>query len=238
MTRQISGYGWAQVIPGFTVINFKTHLNANPTPILGNPLDAVIYESHELFMVLLVTCYSEGEQLMHTTVESLVDTNFSDDKKLLFIVTDGIITGSGNNMLTPDICLSMLMVDPAFDDPKPQSYISVAAGYKRHNCSKVYLGHFIYKDHQGPILIIFKCGNAAEEGKPKVGNCSKCDSQLILMNFFSCVLYNEMLMVDADKKSMFGGVMCLLSCFCMYLLKDPKGDVEWVPIITKPEIIQ
>ncbi|KAI0224970.1 hypothetical protein L0F63_005457 [Massospora cicadina] len=390
---QIAGYGWAQVIPGFT-----TYLNANPTPIPGDPLDAVIRatasrgscdatrlfhrdvrllatipcltqkygagrlaksavgcfgvdffmalslvvilgiiairfamafifhwfisdqlakwpkgkakavarsvavkevpwmvtggqtvsdDSHELFTVLLVTCYSEGEL---------------DDKKLLFIVADGIITGSGNDMSTPNICLSMLEVDPAFDDPEPQSYIAVAAGHKRHNRAKVYPGHFIYKDHRVPTLVIIKCGNAVEEGKPKAGNCGKHDSQLILMNFFSRIQhlmgvtadhFEMVLMVDADTKvypdslklltyclindplimglcgetkiankrdswvmgiqvfeyyishhlgkgfeSMFGGVTCLPGCFCMYRLKAPKGDGEWVPIITKLEIIQ
>src|SRR5437773_12395154 len=38
-------------------------------------------------------------------------------------------------------------------------------------------------------------------------------------------------------ESVFGGVTCLPGCFCMYRLKSRK-DNDWVPIITKPEIIQ
>lgn len=39
-------------------------------------------------------------------------------------------------------------------------------------------------------------------------------------------------------ESVFGGVTCLPGCFCMYRLKARKGDGDWVPIITKPEIVQ
>lgn len=169
------------------------------------------------------------------------------------------------------------------------------------------------------MILIVKCGNPDEQGKPKPGNRGKRDSQLILMNFFSRVTYNDrmtpldydlfqkitylmgvtpdyfelVLMVDADTKvyssslrllvncmvndnlimglcgetkiankrdswvtaiqvyeyfishhlakgfeSVFGGVTCLPGCFSMYRLKARKGDGDWVPIITKPEIVQ
>ncbi|CAG8760461.1 17681_t:CDS:2, partial [Racocetra fulgida] len=39
-------------------------------------------------------------------------------------------------------------------------------------------------------------------------------------------------------ESVFGGVTCLPGCFCMYRLKARKGENDWVPIITKPEIVQ
>jgi chitin synthase len=38
-------------------------------------------------------------------------------------------------------------------------------------------------------------------------------------------------------ESVFGGVTCLPGCFCMYRLKSRK-DNDWVPIITKPEIVR
>ncbi|KAF9087026.1 hypothetical protein BGX23_008410 [Mortierella sp. AD031] len=274
---------------------------------------------HELHTILLVTCYSEGESSLRTTIESLAATEYPDNKKLLFIICDGIITGSGNDRSTPDICASLMELDPAFDsEPTPQSYIAVAAGSKQHNRAKVYAGHFKWKNKRVPTLLIVKCGNEEEHEKPKAGNRGKRDSQLILMNFFSRVTYNDrmtpldyelfrkiqhlmqatpdkfeiVLMVDADTKvypsslrllmncinndplimglcgetkiankrqswvtaiqvfeyyishhlgkgfeSVFGGVTCLPGCFCMYRLKARKGD-DWVPIITKPEIVQ
>ncbi|KAI1300371.1 hypothetical protein EDD11_006236 [Mortierella claussenii] len=273
----------------------------------------------ELHTVLLVTCYSEGESSLRTTIESLAATEYPDNKKLLFIICDGIITGSGNDRSTPEICSSLMELDPAFDsDPTPQSYIAVAAGSKQHNRAKVYAGYFPWKNRRVPTVLIVKCGNEAEHDKPKAGNRGKRDSQLILMNFFSRVTYNDrmtpldyelfrkiqhlmqvapdkfeiVLMVDADTKvypsslrllmncmnndplimglcgetkiankrqswvtaiqvfeyyishhlgkgfeSVFGGVTCLPGCFCMYRLKARKGD-DWVPIITKPEIVQ
>ncbi|KAF9281270.1 hypothetical protein BGZ68_006739 [Mortierella alpina] len=273
----------------------------------------------ELYTVLLVTCYSEGESSLRTTIESLAATEYPDNKKLLFIICDGIITGSGNDRSTPDICSSLMELDPAFDsEPTPQSYIAVAAGNKQHNRCKVYAGYFRWKNKRVPTVLIVKCGNEEEMDKPKAGNRGKRDSQLILMNFFSRVTYNDrmtpldyelfrkiqhlmqatpdkfeiVLMVDADTKvypsslrlllncvnndplimglcgetkiankrqswvtaiqvfeyyishhlgkgfeSVFGGVTCLPGCFCMYRLKARKGD-DWVPIITKPEIVQ
>lgn len=41
------------------------------------------------------------------------------------------------------------------------------------------------------MITIVKCGNPTEDGKPKAGNRGKRDSQLILMNFFSRVTYND-----------------------------------------------
>jgi chitin synthase len=43
-----------------------------------------------------------------------------------------------------------------------------------------------------PTVIIVKCGTEAEaRTDKKPGNRGKRDSQLILMNFFSCVTYND-----------------------------------------------
>ncbi|RKP40394.1 chitin synthase-domain-containing protein, partial [Dimargaris cristalligena] len=275
--------------------------------------------SDELFTLLLVTCYSEGEDSIRTTVESLASTDYSDSRKLLFIIADGMITGSGNDRSTPEICVDLIEVDPLFADPQPCSYIAIADGGKQLNMAKVYAGHYPYKNRRIPTVVVVKCGGPAEQDKPKAGNRGKRDSQIILMNFFSRVIYNDrmtpldydlfrkvhhlmgvtpdlfeiVLMVDADTKvypdslrllvncmnndplimglcgetkiankreswvtwiqvyeyyishhlgkafeSVFGGVTCLPGCFCMYRLKAPKGESDWVPIITKPEIIQ
>ncbi|CAG8675131.1 4681_t:CDS:2, partial [Acaulospora morrowiae] len=274
---------------------------------------------NDLYTVLLVTCYSEGEEGLRTTCESMAATDYPDDRKLLFLICDGIITGSGNEKSTPDICIDLIEIDDKFKDPNPQSYIAVAPGIKQHNRAKVYAGHFCHEGHRVPTIIVVKCGNPSEEDKPKPGNRGKRDSQLILMNFFYRVTYNDrmtqldydlfqkthhlmgvtpdyfelVLMVDADTKvypdslrllvncmcndqlimglcgetkiankrdswvtaiqvfeyyishhlgkgfeSVFGGVTCLPGCFCMYRLKARKGDDDWVPIITKPEIVQ
>ncbi|KAF7720825.1 hypothetical protein EC973_005992 [Apophysomyces ossiformis] len=275
---------------------------------------------NDLYTVMLITCYSENTEGIRATVESLSATDYPDDRKLLFLIADGIITGSGETMSTPDMCLSLVTFEnEAMKNPEPKSYIAVANGAKQHNCAKVYAGHYVCKGHKVPMILVVKCGNPDEQDKPKAGNRGKRDSQLILMNFFSRVTYNDrmtpldyelfqkvhylmgvtpdyfelVLMVDADTKvyqsslrllvncmvndnlimglcgetkiankrdswvtaiqvyeyfishhlakgfeAVFGGVTCLPGCFCMYRLKARKGDGDWVPIITKPEIVQ
>ncbi|RIA80400.1 Glycosyltransferase Family 2 protein [Glomus cerebriforme] len=274
---------------------------------------------NNLYTVLLVTCYSEDEAGLRCTCESMAATDYPNDRKMLFLICDGIITGSGNDKSTPDICISLMEISPEFKDPQPMSYVAIADGAKRHNMAKVYAGYFPWKDEQVPMICVVKCGTPEEQGKPKPGNRGKRDSQLILMNFFSRITYNDrmspldydlfrkthhlmgvtpdffeiVLMVDADTKvypdslkllincmcndplimglcgetriankrdswvtaiqvfeyyishhlgkgfeSVFGGVTCLPGCFCMYRLKARKGEEDWVPIITKPEIVQ
>lgn len=97
---------------------------------------------NDLFTVLLITCYSEGEVGIRTTCDSMAGTDYPDDRKLLFLVCDGIITGSGNEKSTPDICVSLMEIEQDFNDPTPQGYIAVAAGKKRFNMAKVYAGYF------------------------------------------------------------------------------------------------
>ena len=142
----------------------------------------------ELFCVCLVTCYSEGEEGIRTTLDSIAGTSYADERKLLFVVCDGMITGSGEKKSTPDICVGMIDADPRFGNPAPMSYLAVAAGRKAHNQAMVYAGHYLHaKGHRTPIIVIVKCGTPDEVNDAKPGNRGKRDSQLILMNFFSCV---------------------------------------------------
>ncbi|CAO3610457.1 unnamed protein product [Cunninghamella echinulata] len=296
--------------------------NNNNNNVNRPPSNYSVQVGNDLYTVMLITCYSENTEGIRATVESLSRTSYPDDRKLLFLIADGLITGSGETMSTPDMCLSLISFDPNRPDlqyPEPQPYIAVANGGKMYNCAKVYAGHYICKGHKVPMVLIVKCGNPSEKDKPKPGNRGKRDSQLILMNFFSRVTYNDrmtpldydlfqkitylmgvtpdyfelVLMVDADTKvyssslrllvncmmndnlimglcgetkiankrdswvtaiqvyeyfishhlakgfeSVFGGVTCLPGCFSMYRLKARKGDGDWVPIITKPEIVQ
>ncbi|KAJ1801793.1 hypothetical protein LPJ56_006365, partial [Coemansia sp. RSA 2599] len=111
-------------------------------------------EDDELYTIMLVTCYSEGEDSIRGTCDSLCGTDFSDSHKLLFIVADGIIKGSGNDQSTPDICLGLIEQDESFRDPEPCSYLAVAAGSKQHNMAKVYCGHYRVGNHRTPCLVV------------------------------------------------------------------------------------
>lgn len=146
----------------------------------------------ELFTVCLVTCYSEGYDGIKTTLDSISGTTYSDARKLLFVVCDGMITGSGEKMSTPDMVVSMIERDPRFGDPQPMSYVAIADGAKAHNQAMVYAGHYtLVPGHRTPIIVVVKCGAPAEATEPKPGNRGKRDSQMILMNFFGHVTYND-----------------------------------------------
>lgn len=164
----------------------------------------------ELFAVCLVTCYSEGEESMRSTLDAISQTTYSDQRKLIFVVADGMITGAGEKRSTPDICVSLLEADPRFGNPAPMSYLAVGSGAKRENRAMVYAGHYstffdesftrynltsfvctACAGRRTPTLIIVKCGTENESTDKKPGNRGKRDSQLILMNFFSRVTYND-----------------------------------------------
>lgn len=148
----------------------------------------------------LVTCYSEDEEGLRTTLDSLATTSYPNSHKLIVVICDGIVKGSGNDMSTPDIMLGMMtdfIIQP--EEVKPYSYVAVAQGSKRHNMAKVYSGFYKYNDstvpvdmqQRIPVLTIVKCGTDAEASAPKPGNRGKRDSQIILMSFLQKVMFDE-----------------------------------------------
>lgn len=154
---------------------------------------------------MVVTCYSEGEEGLRTTLDSLANTDYPSSHKMLLVICDGIITGSGNGSSTPEIVLSMMKDDIVpRDQVQPSSYVAIADGMKRHNMAKVYAGFYSYntsteiseltpEDQQQrvPMIVIVKCGTEAEATDKKPGNRGKRDSQVILMNTMQKVYYGE-----------------------------------------------
>ncbi|WWC91990.1 uncharacterized protein L201_006944 [Kwoniella dendrophila CBS 6074] len=158
----------------------------------SEPLISLAKIGAELFTVCLVTCYSEGEDSVKGTIDSIASTNYSDSRKLIWVVCDGMITGHGEKQSTPDICVGLIDADPRFGNPMPMGYIAIGSGAKRENRAMVYAGHYVSKNgHRTPTIIIVKCGMPSEARDKKPGNRGKRDSQLILMNFFSRVTYND-----------------------------------------------
>ena len=75
--------------------------------------------------------------------------------------------------------------------PEAFSYVAIADGEKRHNMARIYGGHFCSKGHRVPAVIVVKCGTPNEATQPKPGNRGKRDSQILLMNFLSKVLFGD-----------------------------------------------
>ncbi|KAJ1552492.1 Chitin synthase, class 3, partial [Cladochytrium tenue] len=100
------------------------------------------------------------------------------------------------------------------------------------------------KEGRVPMLLIVKCGNDEEQGSAKPGNRGKRDSQIILMNFLSKVIFDDrmtelefdiffklftitgvnpekyecVLMIDADTRIYPDSITHMVSC----LLKDDR----------------
>ncbi|KIK31746.1 glycosyltransferase family 2 protein [Suillus luteus UH-Slu-Lm8-n1] len=60
-------------------------------------------EMQDKFILCQIPCYTEGEDSLRRTLDSLASLNYDDKRKLLFIICDGNIIGSGNDCTTPRI---------------------------------------------------------------------------------------------------------------------------------------
>ncbi|KAJ3300023.1 Chitin synthase, class 3 [Borealophlyctis nickersoniae] len=167
-----------------TKSRFSATIREFATP---NSLD----RERDMYAILLVTCYSEGKDGIRTTLDSLALTDYPDDKKLLFVVADGLITGTGNEKSTPDIIRDMIVEDPELPAPEPKSYVAIADGTKQHNRAKVHAGTYHVEGRSVPIILVAKCGTDAEADSKKPGNRGKRDSQLVVMNFLSRVMFDD-----------------------------------------------
>ena len=197
----------------------------------------------ELYTIMLVTCYSESQEEIRSTFDSLALTDYNEDYKLLFVVADGIVTGANNSNTTPEIILSMLERDPNWPDPIAFPYVAVASGSRQLNYAKVYVAWYNHKGRSVPTILVVKTGNPGEINSPKPGNRGKRDSQIILMRFFEHVTFNErlspleydlfqkihylmgvtpdkfeiVLMVDADTKVASDSLARMVAC----MVRDP-----------------
>ncbi|KAK1215120.1 hypothetical protein PQX77_022292 [Marasmius sp. AFHP31] len=112
---------------------------------------------------------------------------YDDKRKLLVVICDGMIVGSGNDRPTPRIVLDILGADPSLD-PEPLSFVSLGEGAKQHNMGKVYSGLYECYGHVVPYLVVVKIGKPNERSRP--GNRGKRDSQIVVMHFLNKVHFN------------------------------------------------
>ena len=159
-------------------------------------------EMLDKFVLCQVPCYTEGEESLRRTIDSLAALNYDDKRKLMFIICDGNIIGTGNDRTTPRIVLDLLGVDPHLD-PEPLLFKSVGEGSKALNYGKIYSGLYEFEGHVVPYVLALRCiprctlicfvryivvvkvGKPTERSKP--GNRGKRDSQMVLMRFLNKV---------------------------------------------------
>jgi chitin synthase len=148
-------------------------------------------ENHDKFIICQVPCYTESEESLRRTIDSLARLKYDDKRKLLMVICDGNIKGFGNEKPTPAIVLDILGVDPNLD-PEPLSFQSLGEGSKQHNMGKVYAGLYECAGHVVPYMVVVKVGKPTE--RPKPGNRGKRDSQMVLMHFL-----NKVSLVSSSK---------------------------------------
>lgn len=101
------------------------------------------------FVICQVPCYTEGEESLKRTIDSLSVLNYDDKRKLIFLICDGNIVGTGNNQPTPRIVLDILGVDPSLN-PEPLRFKSIGEGSKQLNYAQVYSGLYEHEGHVVP----------------------------------------------------------------------------------------
>jgi chitin synthase len=192
-------------------------------------------EEHDKFVICQVPCYTEDEESLLRTIKSLSILRYDDKRKLLFIIADGMIIGSGNDRPTPRIVLDLLGVDPSVD-PEAFAFQSIGEGNKQYNMAKIYSGLYECQGRSVPFIVVVKVGAPSERSRP--GNRGKRDSQMILMRFLSKVhsnspmspmelelyhqikniigvnpsFYEYVLMVDADTQVVPDSLNRMVSC--------------------------
>lgn len=180
---------------------------------------------HDKFVICQVPCYTEGDEEIRKTVNSIAAMRYDDKRKLLLIICDGMIVGSGNDRPTPRIVLDVLGANPNVD-PEPLSYLSLGEGSKQHNMAKIYSGLYEHLGHVVPYIVVAKCGTSAERGRP--GNRGKRDSQLVLMRFFNKVHFGlPMTPMELEMYHQIKNVIGVNPSFYEYLLQvDADTEVD------------
>ncbi|RKF59676.1 Chitin synthase 8 [Erysiphe neolycopersici] len=175
------------------------------------------------FVICQVPAYTEGEDSLRKALDSLTALQYDNKRKLICVICDGMIVGSGNDRPTPKIVLDILGVDPKIDPPA-LPFKSVGESSDQLNYGKVYSGLYEYEGNVVPYIVIVKVGKESEQSKSKPGNRGKRDSQILLLSFLNRVhnrspmnplelemfhqinniigvdpeLYEYLLMIDAD----------------------------------------
>ncbi|KZV80788.1 glycosyltransferase family 2 protein [Exidia glandulosa HHB12029] len=144
-------------------------------------------ELQDKFIICQVPCYTEGEDSLRRTIDSLAALKYDDKRKLMFLICDGNIIGSGNDRPTPRIALDILGVDPSLD-PEPLLFRSIGEGSKQLNYGKVYSGLYEFEGHVVPYVVVVKVGKPSERSRP--GNRGKRDSQVLMMHYLNRVHFD------------------------------------------------
>lgn len=132
----------------------------------------------------MVPCYNEGDKELRKTIDSVMDSSYPDDNKVLLVICDGNITGKGERRSTPETLSRLLGYSVSESD---RSFKCTSIGALTDNEAKIYYGRYRDCGREMNYIVIVKTGIPGEKGNSRAGNRGKRDSQLLftgLLNRF------------------------------------------------------
>lgn len=96
---------------------------------LARKLRSFSEEDSRSYVMVMVPCYNEGLDVLKKTIDSVCESDYTDENKVLCVVTDGIIKGKGESHVsvetsgTFNVCLVML------DVSKTHVFLSLTSYY-------------------------------------------------------------------------------------------------------------
>eukprot|EP00984_Skeletonema_dohrnii_P021803 scaffold10974_cov207-Skeletonema_dohrnii-CCMP3373.AAC.8 len=141
-------------------------------------------------VIVMVPCYNEGGSELIKTIDSVLGTTYPEENKVVFIIADGVVTGAGQDMSTPEHLAEILgfEMDPGNDE----EYDYDSIGLLTSNKARVYHGYYEVEDKCLKYLVVVKSGLPMEQAaSAKPGNRGKRDSQLVIMGYFNRIYHGR-----------------------------------------------
>jgi chitin synthase len=190
---QLSNYillGFTSVLVTIIVFKFLSALSCG---------SGKVPEESEKYVIIQIPCYTENYESLSNTLEAIANLDYQSEKYLMFIVVDGIVTGSGNDKPTHLVLFEALGIDDMSKRPQFM-YESLGEGEDQLNRGRVYTGLYLKNGKEIPFVVVVKVGREDEIVKP--GNRGKRDSQLILMRLLSrCYFDSPMSPLEIEVKT-------------------------------------
>ncbi|ORX45223.1 hypothetical protein BCR36DRAFT_406117 [Piromyces finnis] len=130
------------------------------------------------YNIVFMSVFREPYPILEAALQSILTSNYDNNKLLLCIVCDGIISDTNSSSIN-HILKILGIENPTHDESV--IYHSIGRGRRQMNYLRVYSGY--HKKTKIPYVIISKLGNKYEELNP--GNRGKRDSLLILLNYLN-----------------------------------------------------
>ena len=140
-------------------------------------------------VMVMIPCYNEGDKELRKTINSIFEADYPGGNKIIFVVADGLITGHGENISTPEIVASVLGYK--MNNARDQAYLYSSTGTMKKNRAYVYSGIYQWDRTHVKYIVVVKCGVTGERKSIRAGNRGKRDSQLILAGLFNRIHYGR-----------------------------------------------